>query len=332
MPRALSYALWFLVLMLVSGQAGAASQDVAANTEGFQKGEAFSVRKAMFSIFGNVDEQNRSTCDARLYITTVLSISFTTVEWKAFVLNNVETVYLVTNGVLLNLKGERFNPTAPAIIGLHVFEKRDDRWKLSASTKIGDSVGTTTRYEDVSFDFVKIGKDQMAFAINECLTDEFQSARFTHLYSPVDGKIKFMSTQDFYHDNLAKCSMKRGPGRVYDYLDLEGAPDKKALMHTCHRFKTEIYVFPSDSKFYTIRTITTDIIEWKGPDGKRLPPQRLEWDYRVSEDRLSHPDELAYERVLPAPATGPMVPLFDENANCQKWQQSLEKSPRGRCQ
>ena len=324
MLRELSYMLCFLVLMLVSAQAGALD---------FQKDEEFSVRKAMFSIFGNVDEQNRSTFDisetkahtenAKCPGVKLKSYTSTAVEWKAFTLNYVETVYLVTSAVPLNLEGGKVCPSTPPRIGLHVFQKKDGRWELSLSDKDITEAG----YDGAAVvDLVKIGKDQVALAINDGASDERESARWTELYSLVGDQIEILLIQSMYRDNQGACSMERGPGEVFlDLDDIRDMPEEElaALLDTCHRFKTDIYVFPSDSKFYALKTITVDTIDWKGPDGERLTPNRLELDYRFPAPKNHH----KYGLTSPAPATGPMVPLFDENSNYQKRRKSLEKRP-----
>ena len=330
MYRALTYVLCFLVLILVSAQAEAAGSGMVTNEPRFQNGEAFSVRKAMNSIYGNVDKQNRSTymsaSDVRDYGHGTHSFSFSTVKWKAFELNNVETVFLITSGVPVNLKGERVCPSCLPFLGLHVFEKNGDVWKLSAST----NTSTAERYEDITIDFVKIGKDLVAFAINDgaVVADqdsiEWTSSRWTALYAPVDGKLKKILSEMVYNDNTGGCSTEGGAGKVYtEYADIKylDEPDLVALANTCHRFKTDIYVFPSDSKFYALKTITTDTLEWKGPDGKRLPPNRLEWNFQFFKGQ--------YVRDIPIQTTGPMVPLFDEDSDYQIRRQSLEKIPSG---
>jgi hypothetical protein len=311
--------------MLVSGQAGAADSTVVTEDSGFQKGEAFSVRKAMKVIFGNVDEQNRSTLKSdenslqyrRFGCNDVQSLTVTAVEWKAFMLNNVETVFLATSAAPQIVDGKSLCPAATPYIGMYIFEKMDDRWELSASRNHLTEAG----YDgDATFDFVKIGKDQVALAINDGGTDEGQSGRWTDLYSLVGGEIELIFKQNVYHDNQGACFKKRGPGRVY--VDPEDLDDNR-LLKTCHRFKSELYILPSDLKINTLKSITTDIIEWKGPDGKRLTPKRLELDYVFSEERYNK-----YHRQLPTPATGPMVPLFDDDSNYKKRRQSLEKSAK----
>jgi hypothetical protein len=314
--RALVYCLVSLVLTFAPNLAQAASLDEAANTEDFQKGEAFSVSKAMFSIFGNVDEQNRSRFE---------SYTFSAVEWKAFTLNNVETMCLATSGELLNLlnsEEENANPAFTPTIGMHIFEKKDDRWELSLSDKyITDAEhGSIT-----TVDLVKIGNDQVALALTEGLSDKQLSTRWMVLYYPVDGKVKNVFRVNIYDDNRGGCSMSRGPGEVYaDFDDLLDMPseERAAILDTCHCHKTDIYVFPSDSKFYTLKTTTTDTIEWKGPDGKLLPTKTLEYYLRLED----HWDKYLYTGKLTILETEPLIPLFDENSNYKKRRQSLEKS------
>jgi hypothetical protein len=316
MLRDLSYVLCILVLMLVCGQAGAADTTVVTEDSSFQKGEEFSVRKAMFSIFGNVDEQNRSTFE---------SYTFTAVEWKAFTLNNVETMYLATSGELLNLlnsDGGNANPAFTPSIGMHIFEKRDDRWELSLSDKY---ITETEHGAITTVDFVKIGQDQVALAFTEGLSDKKLSTRWMVLYSPVEGKIKDVLRVNIYDDNRGGCSLSRGPGEVYaDFDDLLDLPseERAAILDTCHCHKTDIYVFPSDSKFYTLKTISTDKIEWKGPDGKPLPAKTLV-NYLRLEDQW---DKYLYAGKLTILETEPLVPLFDEDSNYKKRRQALEKS------
>lgn len=249
-----------------------------------------SIQQAMRAAYGNVDDENTSTLEYDGELIAVKELHFAQVYGE-----NGNKAFLVTNEILSEEHTCHF---CSSLIGFFVFEKADGRWKLSVSSKdlirAGHWGGAPW-----TVDFVKIGPSSWALAINDGFSDMGGGIEASiALYRPDANGIHLIFTAITLEDGIPLCPPVE-----------EEQSNDNAGREYCTLEVTELFLLPSSGHLYDLKTVTTELIGSKGPDGKSVP--------KVIEERYFRfdPEQNKYIPVDKSQTSGPAVPLLDENSN-----------------
>lgn len=261
-----------------------------------------SVREAMHTAYGNVGKENRSTTEYK-----GKTISVEVLHFASPSRDNGNKAFLVTNET--RTEDNDCHACAP-LIGFFVFEKSYRGWKLSSYSK--NLVHAGVWGEPPTVDLVKIGPERWALAINSGFSSLGDTEDYIALFLPDANGVHMVFSATTLEELEAMCE------RDENGIVIDGNADGK-----CFSESTEVFVLPSSGRLYDLKSVKTDRVGKKGPDGKNIMTVIEEQYFRF---------DAGQNKYLPIDkdqTSGPAVLLLDENSNYRKKERSFGISSGG---